>query len=632
MSPASAWRSFENLGMMLLVPGDQVLLARGGVWQEELRLMGKGTQAAPIILDAYRTGDLPRIERTDRDTELGVVIQGPSNWNIAHLHVRNAKLGLYLRYVDDYDNENVVVENCLFENMSSAVFDPALYGYEYAWSSGIFVGGRVANENADRTVLRGLTVRQCSFINCAGGFGTNWYFPPANLARLQNVLIEDCAGTRTLTSIVWLNWITGATVRRVRVTEPADTTGIFLGMDTTGGFAQYCRDLLIDDCEFAETARIPGEPDGCGFDFEGAVENAVFSNCVVRDNDGPAILMLASMGINQNVVIRDCTFYNNARNPLNVENAYELKSGARDCTGQIINTGLFRGTGTTGWISSKWDGFTYSNVREQFFADVSGRPAAWGFNQPGDPEGWQASSAWSGLTVANGAIQGEISSGAYLESPATWVNSHQFPLVALAAAGTRSGQFRLWWITETDPAWTLDKSVLAALPGIPDPMLVNLDAARSLKGVITAYRFQPLVSDATVSLDYVQADQSGSGTLVPCEVCVHTGKTDYRAGQTACLRVPDPVAASGTFQWYFEGVPLQDDSRITGSNTRNLAIVGLQLTDAGTYTCVYDDGTKASAFYSVTITVTETPMPAANGMVCLGALLLAASRLLRQRN
>ena len=416
-SPSTAWRSFENLSMMLLVPGDQVLLARGGVWQEELRLAGKGAPSAPIILGAYGTGDLPLIEWTDRNSDLGVVIQGPSNWLISSLHVRNAKLGLYLRYIDDYDNENVTIENCVFENMSSATFDPALYGYEYAWSSGIFLGGRVSTQNGARTVLRGLTIRNCGFYNCVGGFGTNWYFPPGNLNRLQNVLIEDCVGTKTLTGIVWLNWITGVTVRRVRVTERADTAGISLGTGTTGGFVQYCRDLLIDDCEFAETARIPSEADGCGFDFEGAVENAVFSNCVVRDNDGPAILMLSSMGINRNVVIRDCTFYNNARNPMNADNAYELKSGDRACTGQIINTGLYRGTGSTGWISSKWDGFTFSTVRQQYYADVSGRPAAWDFNETANVEGWQASGAWSGLAVTDGAIHGETRPGGFSGIP-----------------------------------------------------------------------------------------------------------------------------------------------------------------------------------------------------------------------
>ncbi len=51
------------------------------------------------------------------------------------------------------------------------------------------------------------------------------------------------------------------------------------------------------------------------------------------------------------------------------------------------------------------------------------------------------------------------------------------------------------------------------------------------------------------------------------------------------------AAALGTsYQWSKDGQPLQDDGRITGSNTRSLVITSLRQQDAGAYACSYNDG------------------------------------------
>lgn len=65
-SMALPWRSFMPVSKAKIAPGDSVLLQRGGVWRETLRLPASGTQAAPIIVAPYGAGvSMPEIRGTD---------------------------------------------------------------------------------------------------------------------------------------------------------------------------------------------------------------------------------------------------------------------------------------------------------------------------------------------------------------------------------------------------------------------------------------------------------------------------------------------------------------------------------------------------------------------------------------
>ena len=52
-SPGTAWRSFARLEQVKLAAGDAILLDAASVWNEPLRLTGRGTPEAPIVLSSY---------------------------------------------------------------------------------------------------------------------------------------------------------------------------------------------------------------------------------------------------------------------------------------------------------------------------------------------------------------------------------------------------------------------------------------------------------------------------------------------------------------------------------------------------------------------------------------------------
>jgi len=64
-SPSSSWKTLARLASSKFMPGDIILLRRGSVWREQLNFTSSGSAAAPIVIDAYGTGDLPVISGAD---------------------------------------------------------------------------------------------------------------------------------------------------------------------------------------------------------------------------------------------------------------------------------------------------------------------------------------------------------------------------------------------------------------------------------------------------------------------------------------------------------------------------------------------------------------------------------------
>ena len=62
-APEKAFRSLKKVNQMEIQPGDQILLERGSVFVGEyLHLYRGGTKEAPVVVDVYGEGALPRIE------------------------------------------------------------------------------------------------------------------------------------------------------------------------------------------------------------------------------------------------------------------------------------------------------------------------------------------------------------------------------------------------------------------------------------------------------------------------------------------------------------------------------------------------------------------------------------------
>ncbi len=75
----------------------------------------------------------------------------------------------------------------------------------------------------------------------------------------------------------------------------------------------------------------------------------------------------------------------------------------------------------------------------------------------------------------------------------------------------------------------------------------------------------------------------------------------YEVSEKLRLYIPELLPVSTTYQWYKDGIPIQEDAAHTGTQTRTLNIPTLSLSDAGAYHCVYNqnipEGEKAEQTY-----------------------------------
>ncbi len=73
LSPQTAWQTLSKANSMIFLPGDTILLKRGGVWREQLTVSSSGQLGNPITFGAYGEGDPPEINGAD-------IISGDSGW------------------------------------------------------------------------------------------------------------------------------------------------------------------------------------------------------------------------------------------------------------------------------------------------------------------------------------------------------------------------------------------------------------------------------------------------------------------------------------------------------------------------------------------------------------------------
>jgi hypothetical protein len=169
---AQPWCSFAPINQVkLLSPGDQVLLARGGTWDEQLTLTGSGSATQPIVLGAYGTGANPRIVRNQAISDLCVLLTDASNWEISNLEVARASVGILLHYTQLFNNGIAISNIYAHDNkgiwsgfttdhpVSHKVADPFAARLNINLSSGILFNiSSTLTFSSSQYVLRGVSV------------------------------------------------------------------------------------------------------------------------------------------------------------------------------------------------------------------------------------------------------------------------------------------------------------------------------------------------------------------------------------------------------------------------------------------------------------------------------------------
>jgi hypothetical protein len=167
--------------------------------------------------------------------------------------------------------------------------------------------------------------------------------------------------------------------------------------------------------------------------------------------------------------------------------------------------------------------------------------------------------------------------------------------------------YGLVWIWNMAPGQSLAEAFLqppCSGPAAGEPQgeaLAFADAGYFTTSEWTGFDPQPIY--------YYAQEQEYEGEPLEPE-CLNARGGIYEAGQEFCLGVPGPVSPVSSFQWYREGVALENDGRIRGAHQRSLSISPAQSEDTGTYTCRYQTLDKAEQWFGPVYVVVGESLPA----------------------
>lgn len=330
LSPATAWRSFKRVNGRRLGSGERLLLRRGSVFGEELKVSASATKDDWAEIAAYGEGFRPTIRRNRFIDDRCALIENPKYLVIRDLVVCNAGKGLDIPGAD-----GLIIENCLAHHVEGLYLVDSHGIPEWRGRTGApggctgdGYGGGIAANGSD------IVMRECEMYQCSSAFRLS-----GAEVGISRVFCHDnfCHNTSphpyfTCTDRAWL------------VDSVFDSAGWNASAGTMGIMLAFNHGLVVRNCHFLNI-RDSGVPDQGGIDFEAGGENVIVEGCTFRNNAGAAIevLGLSSPQV-RNLQIRGCRFDRNNHTLKHVPSEVFVW-GRRKERNVLVSNGLISGNG-----------------------------------------------------------------------------------------------------------------------------------------------------------------------------------------------------------------------------------------------------------------------------------------------
>ncbi len=310
-APANRIRTFQ--------PGDQILLARGGSWNQELSLTGRGTASEPIMLTAYGTGAKPKILRNQAVSDICVLLTDASFWKVSDLEVGRASVGILLHYtqlfnsgitisnIDAHDNKGIWGGYSTEFPVSHHVLDPFASSLNINLSSGIlFNVASYLTYTSSQYVLKDVSVTD---VRGANNLDSVAFDAESNATdntdghnAFQNVVLNGlilssdngnaskayvsaglgCSDSLRLLGMTNVTVMNSVLFDEAACHTPTGTAAVILG--------RISQVKLVNNIIFGVPAT--GSPDETGLDFEWSEDHVTLQSNFFAANAGPAVEIL----------------------------------------------------------------------------------------------------------------------------------------------------------------------------------------------------------------------------------------------------------------------------------------------------------------------------------------------------
>ncbi|MFT4210855.1 MAG: hypothetical protein QM626_03200 [Microbacterium sp.] len=493
---AEPWCDLTSTDGIDFQPGDEVLLARGATWDQELRISGEGTASQHIVVGAYGSGDRPRIIRDGDVTQRALTLTNPSHVTVRDLELGDAGAGLVV-YFDTTGHEDLDFLNLSVHNMAGIHQDRAnTHGSDYVYdSAGLEFTGPVTLTPENPTVVTDVLIDGFEGAHNLDSIAFDWQGD----SSLE--LIDGASSRDTMTNVrmrhLYLHddddgGIDGAYCpHSLRIANMRDVTvqdsvlARLAGCFVTAGTSEVIV-LRADDIRFFNNMIVStpetGSHDETGVDHEIDTDSIEYRGNYFADNAGAGLSMLnihvPTDGVEHydtdNTVV-DNVFVNNALTvPRRVEVGGVRVAGAYGPTTGTIDGNL--NFEPTGFIhtdaNGTFDDFTIGTNPTAVSAQHVWYAAEQFSGTQGD-EGWSyASSANGGITWKS--MTYSAAADAYSDATGALLSAFD----AQPGCSAKAVVARVWTAPD-DGAISIRGTALAAAEAAPDAQL-----AVTLNGVV----------------------------------------------------------------------------------------------------------------------------------------------------
>jgi hypothetical protein len=225
----TAWKTLGKVNSTSFQPGDHILFSRGQTWSGYLNPSGSGVAGSPIVIDAYGTGDKPKINMGENWE--GIMLYNQEYWEINNMEVYSNYWGEKNRYgiyigagTPNTTYHHFKISNCVVHDIGNGLSNISNVAPGYAAIGVNFKTARNSSTAVSNLKVDDVMVDSCQVYNTRVGAGifingrddTDDSNTPMKVAFpffSTNATIQNCSANDTKGIPIELTGFTGATIQ-----------------------------------------------------------------------------------------------------------------------------------------------------------------------------------------------------------------------------------------------------------------------------------------------------------------------------------------------------------------------------------------------------------------------------------
>ncbi len=474
-SVEAPWRDFTNVNGKVLGPGERLLIKRGSVICQELRIGAKGTPEQWAEIGAYGEGARPILRRNWQIHERCGLIRNPDFLRIFGLTFSYAGKGMVVYYAEP-GHGGLLIEDCVAHHIEGIYREwgnlsgiPEWTGYKGSFDDGFRASSGIAVTGRGRDI----TIRNCDI------FQTSWgFFVTGERVRLDRVNVHDCYVYNTSPHPALITAIDSVMENCV-----FDAPGYHAFAGTMGIMLGNPLGLAIRNCTFRNQPD-SGSHDEGAIDFEANGDGCLIDGCTFMNNAGAAIEVLGLRSPQaKNIEIRNSRFIkNNGAKKLGPAEIFVWGGKKPDpavacSTGTIHDNGYVLAPGVAFFVNQAPDTTQWTLRDNTAFASREALDRAMPLNNPPVVSAGPDQVTGKSRVGLRGTVSDDKrpagkslkSRWELLEGPGT-VNFADADSPGTGAVFSTPGDYLLRLVADDGELWTSDLMYVGLLPGGVSPV------------------------------------------------------------------------------------------------------------------------------------------------------------------